>query len=76
MADIIVVLTALYQRANNIITTLLQRVAFQYAFPQIGTSGFRPGCIKDIPCKQYTISVVRDPNDPAWVKPIVIYRIS
>ncbi|KAL2020080.1 hypothetical protein VTK56DRAFT_8884 [Thermocarpiscus australiensis] len=42
----------------------------------MGTGGFRPGCLEDTLCKQYTISVVRDPDDPTRVKPIVTYRIN
>jgi hypothetical protein len=74
-ADIIVILTALYQRADDIPASPLKRVSFHHAVLQMGTGGFRPGCLEDTLCKQYTISVVRDPDDPTRVKPIVTYRI-
>lgn len=46
-----------------------------YAILQLGTGGFRLGCLEDTLCKQFTISIERDPDNPTWVKPIVIYRI-
>jgi hypothetical protein len=74
-ADIIVILTALYQRADDIPATPLTRVSVHHAVLQLGTGGFRPGCLEDTLCKQFTISIVRDPDDPTRVKPIVTYRI-
>ncbi|KAK4111496.1 hypothetical protein N656DRAFT_846248 [Canariomyces notabilis] len=74
-ADIIVILTALYQRADDIPATPLTRVSVHHAILQLGTGGFCPGCLEDTLYKQFTISIVRDPDDPTLVKPIVTYRI-
>ncbi|KAK4244553.1 hypothetical protein C7999DRAFT_17204, partial [Corynascus novoguineensis] len=74
-ADIIVILTALYQRADDMPATPLTRVLVHHAVLQLGTGGFRPGCLEDTLYKQFTISIVRDPDDPTTVKPIVTYRI-
>jgi hypothetical protein len=62
-ADIVVILTALYQRADDIPATPLTRVSFHHAVLQLGTGGFRPGCLEDTLCKQFTISIVRDSDD-------------
>ncbi|AEO60974.1 hypothetical protein MYCTH_2130123 [Thermothelomyces thermophilus ATCC 42464] len=75
VADIIVILTALYQRADDIPATPLTRVSVHHAILQLGTGGFRLGYLEDTLCKQFTISIVRDPDDPTRVKPIVTYRI-
>ncbi|KAL2015305.1 hypothetical protein VTK56DRAFT_5883 [Thermocarpiscus australiensis] len=74
-ADIIVILTALYQRADDIPATPLTRVSVHHAVLQLGTGGFRPGCLEDTLCKQFTIFIVHDPDYPTRVKAIVTYRI-
>ncbi|KAK4096774.1 hypothetical protein N658DRAFT_385760, partial [Parathielavia hyrcaniae] len=63
-ADFVVILTALYQRADDIPATPLTRVLVHHAVLQLGTGGFRPGCLENTLCKQFTISIVRDPDDP------------
>lgn len=74
--DMIVILTALYQRADDIPTTPLTRVSFHHAVLQMGIGGFRPGCLEDALCKQFTISVVLDEHDPTRVKLVVTYKIN
>jgi hypothetical protein len=62
-ADIIVILLALYQRAEDIPATPLTRVSFHAAVLLGSTGGFRPGTLMDTLCRQYTLSVVRDTDD-------------
>ncbi|KAK4233270.1 hypothetical protein C8A03DRAFT_19623, partial [Achaetomium macrosporum] len=74
-ADIIVILTALYQRADDIPAPPLTRMSFHNAVLELGIGGFRLGCLQDTKFWQYTISLVRDPDDPTRVRPIVTSNI-
>ncbi|KAM7189007.1 Protein of unknown function (DUF3435) domain containing protein [Rhypophila sp. PSN 637] len=62
-ADIIVILLALYQRAEDIPTTPLTRMSFHAAILLGCTGGFRPGSLMDTLCRQYTLSIIRNPDD-------------
>ncbi|KAM7213602.1 Protein of unknown function (DUF3435) domain containing protein, partial [Rhypophila decipiens] len=61
-ADIIVILLALYQRAEDIPATPLTRMSFHAAILLGCTGGFRPGSLMDTLCRQYTLSIIRNPD--------------
>ncbi|KAK3897146.1 hypothetical protein C8A05DRAFT_39305, partial [Staphylotrichum tortipilum] len=71
-ADLVVILLALYKRAEDIPTTPLTRVSFHATVLLASTGGFRPGTLENTSCRQYTLSVVRDPADRAQRRIIVI----
>ncbi|KAK4207479.1 hypothetical protein QBC37DRAFT_93136 [Rhypophila decipiens] len=62
-ADIIVILLALYQRAEDIPATPLTRMSFHAAILLDCTGGFRPDSLMDTLCWQYTLSIMRNPDD-------------
>ena len=62
-ADIIIILRALYKRAEDIPATPLVRLSFHAVVLQAATGGFRPGTLMNTLCQQYTLSIVRDPNN-------------
>ncbi|KAK4210257.1 hypothetical protein QBC37DRAFT_322526 [Rhypophila decipiens] len=62
-ADIIVILLALYQRAEDIPATPLTRISFHTVVLLGSTGGFRPGSLMNTLCRQYTLSIVRNPDD-------------
>ncbi|KAH8891472.1 hypothetical protein GQ53DRAFT_147693 [Thozetella sp. PMI_491] len=62
-ADIIAVLSALYERAEDIPASPLTRISFHSVVLQGSTGGFRPGTLMSPLFRQYTVSIVRDPED-------------
>lgn len=70
-ADIIVILRTLYERAEDIPAKPLTRLAFHAAVLEGGSGGFRPANLMDTKYRQYTLSVVRDPEDRTRTKIIV-----
>ncbi|KAM7203066.1 hypothetical protein V8F33_002414 [Rhypophila sp. PSN 637] len=62
-SDIIVILLALYQRAEDIPATPLTRILFYAAVLLGSTGGFRPGSLMNTLCRQYTLSIMRNPDD-------------
>ncbi|KAK4129016.1 hypothetical protein N657DRAFT_50085 [Parathielavia appendiculata] len=74
-ADIILILLALYQRAEDIPAPPLTRVSFHAAVLLGSTGGFRPGSLMNTKCRQYTLSVVSDPDDRTQTRIIVTPNI-
>jgi hypothetical protein len=74
-ADIIVLLLALYQRAEDIPASPLTRMSFHAAVLLGGTGGFRPGSLMNTLCRQYTLSVVRNPDDRTQTRIVVTPNI-
>ncbi|KAK4206548.1 hypothetical protein QBC37DRAFT_300589, partial [Rhypophila decipiens] len=63
VANIIVILLTLYQRAEDILATPLTRMSFYTAILLGYTDGFRPGSLMDTLYRQYTLSIIRNPDD-------------
>lgn len=74
-ADIVVILLALYQRTEDIPAPPLTRLSFHAAVLQSSTGGFRPGTPINTLRRQYTVSIVRDPNDRTQRRIIVTPNI-
>jgi hypothetical protein len=73
-ADIILILIALYTRAEDIPASPDTRVSFHNAVIQMGTGAFRPGVLEDTLCEQYTVSVVHDSCDDSWGLPSTVHK--
>jgi hypothetical protein len=69
------ILTALWTRAEDIPASPVTRVSVANAIIQMSTGGFRPGILEDTRCRQYTISLVRDPDDPTQLRPVVTHEM-
>jgi hypothetical protein len=74
-ADIILILLALYQRAGDIPAPPVTRVSFHAAILLAGTGGFRPGSLMNTLCRQFTLSLVRDPDDRNQTRIVVTPNI-
>ncbi|KAL2193986.1 hypothetical protein P885DRAFT_43988, partial [Corynascus similis CBS 632.67] len=68
--DIIIILKTLYRRETDIPASPLTRVGFHHTVLDLAIGGHRPGCLEDTLCRQYTIAIVRDPDDPTRTRPI------
>ncbi|KAK4243658.1 hypothetical protein C7999DRAFT_36007 [Corynascus novoguineensis] len=73
--NIVIILFALYRREKDIPAPPLIRLSFHATVLQMGTGGFRPGCLVNTPCLQYTLPAVRDPDDRSKTKIIVTPNI-
>jgi hypothetical protein len=73
--DMMLVLTTLWTRAEDIPLSPLKRVSVANAMIQMSTGGFRPRTIEDTNCRQYTISLVRDPKDETRIRPVVTHNM-
>ena len=63
LADIIVILRTLYKRTEDIPAILLTRVAFYATVLEGSTGSFCPATLIDTKYRQYTLSVVYNPED-------------
>ncbi|KAL2137751.1 hypothetical protein VTI28DRAFT_8386 [Corynascus sepedonium] len=74
--DIIIILKTLYGRETDIPASPLTRVGFHHTLLDLAIGGHRPGCLEDTLCRQYTIAIVRDPDNPTRTRPIVTANIN
>ncbi|KAL2192268.1 hypothetical protein P885DRAFT_19357, partial [Corynascus similis CBS 632.67] len=74
--DIIIILKTLYKRETDIPASPLTRVGFHHTLLDLAIGGHRPGCREDTLCRQYTIAIVRDPDNPTRTRPIVTANIN
>ncbi|KAK4249283.1 hypothetical protein C7999DRAFT_12855, partial [Corynascus novoguineensis] len=74
--DIIIILKTLYRRETDIPASPLTRVGFYHTLLDLAIGGHRPSCLEDTLYRQYTIAIIRDPNNPTRTRPIVIANIN
>lgn len=66
--DVIVILRTLWERAADLGIDPDLRIAFHANVLLSAAGGFRPGCLRKIPYKDFVLSILRDPRDSSKMK--------
>ncbi len=69
--DVIVLLTTLWTRAEDIPAPPRVRLVFHTTVLMAALGGFRPGTLMKLKCKDFELSLICDPDDPVHYKLVV-----